>query len=257
MLRSPFVALLLLLNLSSVCYSDDISMVIGLALPPYVIAETDTGMELEIVREALAHEGHTLVPVYVPFWRVLAMLEQGVADAAMTVNEASGVTGVFYSAPHITYRNAAMALTTRRYPINTIADLGRYSILAFQSANKYLGDDFARMSANNPQYREIARQAMQITMLYSGRIDLVVMDVNIFRYYRQLERKVDTDADIEQFALFPPSHFKVAFARQDWRDSFDRGLKHLRDSGRYQAIINRFIKPADAGLVMPDTPASP
>lgn len=257
MLKSPFLALLLLLNLSSACYSDDIPMVIGLALPPYVIAETDTGMELEIVREALAHEGHTLVPVYVPFWRVLAMLEQGLAGAAMTVNEASGVTGVFYSESHITYRNAAMALTSRRYPIEEIEDLGRYSILAFQNAKKYLGDDFANMSASNPQYREIARQAMQITMLYSGRIDLVVMDVNIFRYYRQLEAKVATDVGIEQFALFPPSHFKVAFARQDWRDSFNRGLKHLRDSGRYQAIINRFIKPADVNQAMPGSPASP
>lgn len=245
MFKFPLLALLLLLTLGGNSHGDEISMVIGLALPPYVIAETDTGMELEVVREALAHEGHTLVPVYVPFWRVLAMLEQGNTDAAMTINESSGVSGVYYSDSHITYRNAAIALAARRYPIHKIRDLEHYSILAFQNASKYLGEEFTLMSANNPQYREIARQAKQITMLYSGRIDLVVMDVNIFRYYRQLEMKVATDADIEQFALFPPSPFKVAFSRKDWRDSFNRGLKHLRDSGRYQAIINRFIKPEE------------
>ena len=85
MLCAPFAAV-----------AEKISMVIGLALPPYVIADQDTGIELEIVRESLAYRGHELVPVYVPFWRVLSMLEQGLTDAAMTVNEDSGIRdGVF------------------------------------------------------------------------------------------------------------------------------------------------------------------
>lgn len=66
---------------SSSARADKISVVIGLALPPYVIAERDTGMELEIVREALALEGHTLVPSYVPFYQPLCWLAARVAGA--------------------------------------------------------------------------------------------------------------------------------------------------------------------------------
>lgn len=238
--------LIVALWLPFMAVAEKISMVIGLALPPYVIADRDTGIELEIVRESLAYRGHELVPVYVPFWRVLSMLEQGLTDAAMTVNEDSGISdGVFYSRSHITYQNQVIGLKSRSYPITEIKDLTPYSILAFQSARKYLGDEFAAMASENPQYQEIARQAKQVTMLYSGRIDLVVMDKNIFNYYRQQEVRVGTDADIQRFELFPPSHYKVAFIRADWRDDFDAGLQHLIESGRYQAIVNRFITPSD------------
>lgn len=235
MLCAPFAAV-----------AEKISMVIGLALPPYVIADQDTGIELEIVRESLAYRGHELVPVYVPFWRVLSMLEQGLTDAAMTVNEDSGIRdGVFYSQPHITYQNQAISLKSRSFPIFGIEDLAPYSILAFQNARKYLGADFAAMARDNPQYQEIALQAKQVVMLYAGRIDLVVMDKNIFNYYRQQEVRIVTDADVQRFELFPPSHYKVAFVRADWRDDFDAGLKYLHESGHYEAIVNRFITPSE------------
>ena len=231
----------LLFAFSAQIQAADIVTVIGLALPPYVIAEQDTGMELEIAREALALKGHRLIPSYVPFSRVPTMLQQGQADAALTVNEDSGVRGVFYSDSHITYRNIAIALQAPGYKIRSIEDLGRHSLLAFQNASRYLGDEFATMAAINPRYREIARQATQITMLYSGRIELIVLDENIFDYYRLLELRVPTDAGIRRYKLFPPSHYKVAFTRQDWRDDFNQGLLQLRRSGRYQQIIDRFL----------------
>jgi len=234
------VLLTVLLGSSSV-RADSISVVIGLALPPYVIAERDTGMELEIVREALALEGHTLVPSYVPFSRVLTMLQQGQADAAMTVNEDSGIVGVFYSDSHISYRNIAVSLAARNYPVTSVEDLGHYSVLAFQNARRYLGAEFAVMAANSARYQEVARQAKQITMLYAGRIDLIVLDENIFEYYRQLELRVPTDAGIRRHTLFEPVHFKVAFARESWCQDFNRGLAKLRDSGRYQQIVSRFV----------------
>ena len=226
---------------SSSARADKISVVIGLALPPYVIAERDTGMELEIVREALALEGHTLVPSYVPFSRVLTMLQQGQADAAMTVNEDSGIAGVFYSDSHISYRNIAVSLAARNYPVTSVEDLGHYSVLAFQNARRYLGAEFAVMAANSERYQEVARQAKQITMLYAGRIDLIVLDENIFEYYRQLELRVPTDAGVRRHTLFEPVHYKVAFARESWRQDFNRGLTKLRNSGRYQQIISRFV----------------
>ena len=231
----------LLIVLSGQVMAEKVSMVIGLALPPYVIAERDTGMELEIVREALAMQGHELVPLYVPFWRVLTMLGKGAADAAMTVNESSGVTNVYYSDSHITYQNQVIALKDRNYSINSINDLTPYSILAFQNANKYLGEEYRKVVSQHPFYQEVARQAKQVTMLYSGRIDLVVMDKNIFDYYRQLELRVPTAAAVQRYELFPPSLYKVAFASETVRDDFNKSLKLLRDSGRYQAIIERYV----------------
>ena len=55
---------------SSTVFSADIRMAFGVSLPPYVIAKSNVGIEVDIIREALAYKGHNLIPVYVPLARV-------------------------------------------------------------------------------------------------------------------------------------------------------------------------------------------
>lgn len=59
-------------------------MAFGEKIPPYCFPESDTGIELEVIGEALAFKGHKLKPVYYPLARVPVAFRQGKVDAAMT-----------------------------------------------------------------------------------------------------------------------------------------------------------------------------
>lgn len=222
--------------------AENLKVAVGLALPPYVLADTNSGIELDIVREALALKGHTITPVYLPFARVPIALADKEVHAALTVNESSGLKNVHFSDSHVTYQNVAVSLKSRNVDIQTVSDLGNYSIIAFQDATKYLGDEYADMAAKNSRYIEKAKQSNQITMLFSSRVDTIVMDINIFKYFRQHEDKVDTSAEEAIHEIFPHSKYKVGFLSVDLRDQFNAGVAELRASGKYNEIVNKYIK---------------
>ncbi|MCG8612635.1 MAG: transporter substrate-binding domain-containing protein [Pseudomonadales bacterium] len=221
--------------------AENLKVAVGLALPPYVLADDNTGIELDIVREALALKGHTITPVYLPFARVALSLQDKSADAALTVNENSGLPDVHFSNVHVTYQNVAVSLSKQKLQINTVKDLTPLSVIAFQDATKYLGSDFATMALQNKRYSERAKQSQQITQLFAGRVDTVVMDINIFKYFRKNEKKVDTSAPTTVHEIFPASLYKVGFLDKAIRDEFNQALEELRQSGKYDAIIKKYI----------------
>lgn len=220
----------------------ELTLAVGLALPPYNIPETNSGMELDIVREALKIKGYDLKPKYVPFARVKRELGNHEVDGALTINVDSGIKA-FYSDEHLVCQNVVISLKKNGFTIHTINDLKDKSVLAFQDATLYLGKDFAGMAHKNPAYKEIAKQELQINLLYSNRVDAIVMDRNIFYYHRKHNDRVDTSQPIEIWQIFPPTPFRVAFVDETVRNAFNEGLKQLRESGRYDAIVKKYVSP--------------
>lgn len=222
----------------------EIDMAVGLSLPPYVITSDGwRGMEYDIVKEALALEGHTMKPRLMAFARIHKELESGMADAAMTMRPDSGARGVHFSDVHVTYRNFAISLASRDLTITSIQDLADKSVIAFQNAQLYLGPEFKAAVANNPRYREEAKQAIQPTLLFLGRIDVAVADRNIFAWFAEdaeVKSKVDTRQALRFHPIFPPTDYQVAFRDPALRDSFNRGLRQLRESGAYDRIAARY-----------------
>ena len=235
-------ALISCLLAATAARADTVTVAVGLALPPYVLADNDRGAELDVVREALAVKGHELKPVYVPFREVVPMVVGGKVDASMTLNEDSGAASLFYSDVHMIYQNVAVGLSEREITVESIADLGRYWVLGFQDAAKYLGDEFAHMSENNPRYGETSRQKSQVSMLFKERVDLVVSDKNIFNWYRRQQERVNVKRPVTQFALFPPTYYKVAFNHENLRDDFNAGLAELKKTGRYDQILEYYFR---------------
>lgn len=223
-------------------FADELVGAIGLALPPYVLPETNNGIELDIVRETLAMSGHTIKPEYVPFKRVKHTLSSGKADFAMTITEASGIENVFYSDSHIAYQNVVITLADKNIPVNSVDDLANISISAFQDANIYLGPEYKAMSEKNSEYSEIAEQDRQIALLFSGRVQALVMDINIFKYFRNNSNLVDTSAKVTIHEIFPKSNYKVAFKNEAIRDQFNADLKKMIDSGKIEELFNKYIK---------------
>lgn len=236
------LCLLLSLLASAPAAAAEVVMAVGRSIPPYVIVDEWRGLEYDIVREALAAEGHSLTPRFESYARVVKELEGGLVDAAMTMRPDSGVKA-HYSNTVVTYRNVAITLASRNLTVARAEDLAGKSVLAFQNATLYLGPAFQAMAAANPRYREEARQMVQPTQLFLGRVDVVVADRFIFGWFAaepEVRAKADTGQALRIHPIFAATDYHVAFRDPALRDSFNRGLRKLRDSGTYDRIIERY-----------------
>jgi polar amino acid transport system substrate-binding protein len=236
------VATLLSGGLAAPLRAAEVRMAVGLFLPPYVIAEDWRGMEYDIVRRALELEGHAIQPVPTYLARVAKELEQGSVDAAMPMQARPGAKE-FFSEPHIQYQNFAITLRSSNIAVASVADLAGRSVVAFQEASHYLGPDFEAMARANPRYREEAKQVVQPVLLFLGRTDVVVADRFIFNWFAasaEVRQKADVTQPLRFHPIFPPTEYRVAFRDPALRDSFNRGLKRLRDSGEYQRIMDSY-----------------
>ena len=235
--------ILLGLFIACPCWAQDVVRVAtGYVLPPYVIQETQSGLEVDIVRAALAASQLKMKIEFYPPARALLMLKSDKVDALTTVNEGVGAAG-FWSDSHISYQNYAISLQNRHLNIRKISDLNHYSIAAFQNAKLSLGSEFANV-AQQAVYQEYPDQLTQNKLLYTGRVEVVIGDKFIFEYLNtKLGKQVDLQQAVQFDAIFPPTQYKVLFRNAELRDQFNRGLTQIRRNGEYQKILNRYLKP--------------
>lgn len=220
--------------------SKELTLAVGLTIPPYNIPETDSGIELDIVREALKGKGYSIKPKYVPFARRNLELSNREVDGVLTINIDSGIDA-FYSDEHLVCQNVVVSLKENDLAIDNIQDLVDKSVVAFQDATIYLGKDFADMAKANKKYKEIANQNLQINLLYGHRVETIVLDKNIFFYLRKGNKRVDTAQPIIIHYIFRPTPFRVAFLYKKVRDDFNEGLRELRRTGRYNEIVKKYL----------------
>lgn len=224
----------------------ELTLATSLSIPPYIIKETESGIQLEIVREALKLKGHTLKKMsYVSNNRVLRMLQLKQVDGV--INIPPNVPNAFYSDMIIEYENVAISLEEKGFQIKSIADLSDKRITGFQNASKFLGAEFGAMAKANRRYSEVVNQFAQVDQLFRKRTDVVIGDKRIFLYFREQYRNTantvgDASLPIVTFDVLPFSPRKAAFHDEALRDDFNEGLQALRESGRYQGLIDSFMK---------------
>ena len=215
----------------------------GTHKPPYIFEGEPRGLEYELVMAAASRGGLQLTPYYAPMERLHLMLARGELDAIATTSAQSGVPA-FYSDAYIEYHNVAVALASRHLPITRIADMAGYSMSTYQRARYLLGPEFQAMAERNPLYREEALQINRNRLLYSGRVDLIVGDLRIFKYFNaQVADQVDVSQPLSYFALFANTAYSVGFRQAAPRELFNQGLKVLRESGDYLRIEQRYVEP--------------
>lgn len=229
-------------------FGAEIQLSVGLSVAPYVImAETpdekDSGFEIDIVREALNDRGYTVTFIHQPLKRTKISFKKRLVDGVLTIkNDYPEIEEAFLSDEYITYLNVAVSLTSRNLKIDSIADLENKKIVSFQQSRIALGKDFDLMAAKNPDYWESANQKSQVRMLFLKRVDVIVLDRRIFQYIRKQLKNVKTEQAVTFHPLFAPSSFRVAFRDKTMSEAFNLGLKDLKATGRYDEIINTYVK---------------
>lgn len=243
-------ALLLTLAAPEAGRAQAIQVGIGFSIPPYVIRETDSGVEVDVIREALRVVGFEAEFIYLPNLRLPIAFADGSVDcvAANSGYDLTADSGVqaHYSDITVVFQNFAVTLEHRGLRVGSIRDLAGKTVLGFNNAAKYLGEEFAAMAAVNETYSELADQALQVRMLYSGRVDAVISDKRIFLYWRKQlvdsrdAEAVSLDAHVVFHPIFSPSPRHVGFRDERLRTLFNQGLHILRANGALRAIEERY-----------------
>lgn len=244
-LLSRFCLLALLLISSGMSRAADVVMAFGEKIPPFCFPESDSGIELEIIGEALAFKGHKLKPRYYPLARVPLTFRKGEVDAAMTdLGQDLSDVGAHYGDPAVIYQNVFVTLQNRNLKIESPQDLKGLSVVAFQGAAKRYPEWLAA-SEKAGLYFEQNNQELQVLGLNKARYDVVLSDRSIFRYFELLlERTALFKAKPVQMHTFTeanPDDYRPVFHDKQIRDDFNLGLKQLKASGRYQAIYDHYL----------------
>lgn len=238
-----------MLVLASLCaplaQGADVRMAFGEKIPPFCFPETDSGIELEVMREALAFRGHVLKPRYFSFARIPVAFKARDVDAAMTdLGEDLTAWGAAYGDPAVFYDNVFISLTERKLDIRKPEDLRGLSVISFVGAAKRYPSWLNEVKKAG-RYFEQNDQALQVLTLDRGRYDVVLSDRNIFRYFTlqlQLNKSFHPKPVVEQsFVKFNAQDYRPIFRDAKIRDDFNAGLKHLKDSGRFKAIYQRYL----------------
>lgn len=238
------------------------------ALPPMVVLE-GTGHEQKILTETLGRCGFEPRFVLFPFgkhWQAYAAPDQdrgGVAgqaagtaaddarfDAVSTVPPDLSLPGA-RSADYIWYQNGVTVLDTSGFRPVSLADLAGRRVIAFADARKIL-PGLEAVIPTFASYTEKADQMVHSSLLFAGRVDVVLSDgLMISEFNRRLRERVgggeqlafDPSRRVHFHALFPPSPYHMVFRNSTQQQVFDRCLSEMVLSGRHDALMREAVSP--------------
>lgn len=238
-----FCALLCVCSTIS-CRADappELRVAVGLRLAPYVLENSVGGIEYEYVSAIMRQIGYGMRPRFLPLDQIVDEVRSGRADMALTIKP-DMAQGLAVSNPYVAYRNVAISLASRKLPIKNLQDLKPYSIAGFANARLYLGPEFAALVADKSNYEEYVNQMAQNVELYHSRVDVAVMDVNIFAHLNETIARAKS-AQVQPvtiFDIFPANQYCIAFRDPAIRDSFNKQLAHAKALPDYQAIKKKW-----------------
>lgn len=221
--------------------SNKIEMVDGLVKPPFIIEENGRGLQLDIVRSALEAVNKEVHFIHVPFGRTVTTFQSLNADGIVTVLSDYQHPNLFISKPFITYQNVAVSLLENQLSLKKIGDLSGKSIVSFQNAKKYLGEDFNKIIRYSMDYREVAEQVKQIELLFLHRTEVIILDINIFKYLLKHDTTGRYSQPFKVHYIFNERQYSAAFKSEKNRDVFDQGIKSMKEQGTYQIIVDKYL----------------
>lgn len=220
--------------------SKPIRVGISIDIPPYVIGDGTSGIEIDLVRGALPDT--PMVFVQMPYDELQSAIEDGRADVALAV-QAFGDDKTLYSDEFVAFENFAITKKSAEIEIGNVADLAGHRVLTWQEADRELGPVFEGMFAtggtHRGDYTEFADQADQVRAFWQAEGDVLVIDKSIFQYFT----KVDGHGagEVVYHDVFPPvTEFRAAFKGAVLRDRFNTGLAELCKSGRYAEVLKKY-----------------
>lgn len=220
---------------------------ISQAIQPFALpdSDSDSGLEVDIIRAAFATQGVNTEFYFLPAARMQRIVAGGEFDVG--TNAKPGIEGeaILTHWPVTTFHNQAITLKNKGLKIKSISDLAALRVLAFQDARGYLGSEYALMAQHNKNYKELA--FISSAMLAEDRVDVIISQPDIFRFNLATQSRYMTKA--LDFTLFEyqgifsgGNQYWFDFRTQIMRDQFERGIEAIYKSGEIDGIYSRYEK---------------
>lgn len=244
--KKIIILILVLIMLCPILLAEELTIVFGENKPPYSIGSQGVGLEIELISQALNFKGHSLNVVLVPSSRVSNGIEMGY-DGESAVAKKDDQK--FYSNEFVSFHNFAVHKQKKDFLIDSVFDMRDKTIVSFPNSYLFMGSDYNTLFSpenRSDKYLEIHDQKMQNKMFWEDRSEIIIVDKFIFLWYKkQLVNETDVSDDVVYSDIFPNNgitpHY-CAFKDEKIRNDFNEGLEYLRSSGKYDKIIETFIK---------------
>ena len=226
----------------------------GANKPPFMFKlGTNAGLEYDIIKEVFALKGYNIEPLQLTYKKLSTAL---IDD--LTIDGSAGVQKqvndpFYYSNNYIHFKNHAYTKKIDNIKLNSFKDLKGKRIAIWGDGHKHLGDNFFELfnpkarQIHTPNFYEINNQKEQVSSLFNGISNVVIIDKTIFHWYKnELTENINTDIEIIEDNLFDnTTGFNITFRDKKLNEIFNDGLQQLKTSGRYEEILNNY---ADSNL---------
>lgn len=219
-------------------------IVFGVFRPPYIFEKKDLGIDFDLAKSTLELAGYQIKPLHSPNNRAFREIEMGKVDGVIGLSPLQDRPGIYFSKPIIQYDNVVITKRKKKLVINSIDDLKEIRFLTFSNAKQYLGPAYADIISKLKYDTDIANQETQNRMFWQNKVDAIILDLNVFRYYRgSLASELNTAEEVDVHRIFAPvdNERVAAFRDPKVRDQFDKALRQLKSSGEYQKILDRYL----------------
>lgn len=241
-LHMVLLSLALLFAASSTAVAREVSMLTLNWAPHYGEDLPEQGLTTALVMAAFKAGGHDAGIRFVPWSRALKEVEEGRADVVMGAYYNEERTTKYLYSDVIYYLNVGLiarpGLARTQYA--SLRELSGYRIGVSRGfanseefdAAQYLNKDVA------------STPLLNIRKLYRGRIDMAVMNFDLFRYEARkqghcLDSISFVDPPLSTQGLYVMASRNIPDGEKLMQD-FNTGLAAIRDSGEFDRIVSRF-----------------
>ncbi|MDH3633344.1 MAG: transporter substrate-binding domain-containing protein [Gammaproteobacteria bacterium] len=242
--KKSLLSILLAFVLVPSVQAREISMLTVEWAPHYGSELPEEGLTTAIVKAAFRASGHVSEVDFIPWTRALKEVEEGKADIVMGAyhNKEREQTYIFSDPIYFLQLGliARPGLGITRY--DSLRELAPYSIgISRGFANSEEFD-----AANYLDKQVASFPNLNIRKLFRGRIDMAVMNFDLFRYEARKEGFCIGDVEfveppLETHGLYLMASRNIADGKKVIAD-FNRGLAKIRQNGEFDRIVNRLRK---------------
>lgn len=222
----------------------ELKIVFGVYRPPYIFEKRNFGLDYDLAEAVLKKCGYSINAIHSPNNRAFKEIEMGKVDGVIGLSPNQDRENLYFSSPIISYDNVVITKKKTGLKVENIQDLKKLRFLSFSNAREYLGTEYAELVKGLRYDSEISNQEDQNRMFWQDKVQAIILDINVFRYYRKtLGTKFKTNDEVVVHRIFTAkANERVGvFKDKSVRDKFNVALDELRSSGEYQKIFERYI----------------
>ena len=206
-----------------VVHVHELSIAVGCAEPPYYGFDGFQGKEWDSVSKALSHAGHKGRLYFIGLQEGLFALEKGLIDGVWICDRKNAPSNGFYiSEPLLPRTISAITLSDSNLQINSLKDLANKRVAYHPSLSSPLGAELQEIISINPLVQSISNHELLAIYLFSGRIDVLISERNVFEYHKQrISSRIDTKQPVIFHNIFPTYYPRIVFRDEVLRDEFN------------------------------------